>query len=171
MRHSCSSCFCTGLILGVTLSACSTDQRHIVVHYESPADVISTLPPCDPKTFQPGMECRGTAVSGGPTIFTGDWDGTTEYQYGWSAAETGDQHAAIVETFRGTVQGCGRGSFMNFILMTQVPDGTLRATWSTIDGSGTGDLAHVHGSGEITGVFRNDFTSSGDFRGAMTCGR
>jgi len=160
-----------GVLAILTFDACSAKQMQIAAHYESPADAIITLPPCDEKTFQPGMVCRGTAVSGGPTILTGDWQGATEYQYAWNTAESGDQYAAIVETFRGTVRGCGRGSFMNFLQMTLAPDGKLRATWSTIDGSGTGDLVHVRGSGEVSGVFRDDLTSSGDFRGTMTCGR
>ena len=170
MQSSSWSFLCAGLVVSVMVGGCSAGQRQMVAHYESPADTISTFPPCDPKTFRPGMECRGTAASGGPTILTGDWDGTIEYQYGWVAAPSGDQFAAIVETFRGTVRGCGRGSFMNFLFMTE-SNGTIRATWNTIYGSGTGDLVNLRSHGEITGVFREDYTSAGDFRGVIECGR
>jgi hypothetical protein len=159
----------TTCVLPTLLVSACTMQHQISARYESPADNVTAVAPCDLRTFKPGTICRGTGSSGSATILRGDWQGTTEYQYGWKAVSSGMEYVANVETFQGTVSRCGNGSFMYYMFVAEDPDGKIHAKWSVIDGTGTGDLRHLRGSGELTGVFRDDDTSSGEFRGKITC--
>jgi hypothetical protein len=161
---------CFVLALSAAVTACAARERHIIAHYESPPDDLLAVPPCDLATWKAGLTCRGTAHSTTPTVLTGDWAGRTEYQYGWLSVPSGVTYVANVETFTGTVKGCGAGSFTYFMTGPQDADGTIHVTWSIIDGAGTGALSRLQGDGTLTGVFRDDLSSAGDFRGAVRCG-
>lgn len=161
------------LTMALMLTAgCAIGTHRVHAHYESPADVLTAVPPCDLGRWKPGMNaCRGTAYSGAPTTITGDWTGRTEYAYGWLMLPSGATYAANLETFTGTVDGCGTGSFTYYMTGVQRPDGTVDTRWTVIDGLGTGDFVRLRGEGTLVGVFRDDYTSAGDFRGWVRCRR
>ncbi len=75
------------------------------------------------------------------------------------------------ETFTGTVQGCGTGSMSYSLFSTEDTGGNTRVTWQVIEGAGTGELVRLRGHGTQTGLFRSDYSSSGDFRGVVECPR
>ena len=74
-------------------------------------------------------------------------------------------------TANGTVKGCGTGSMSYYLFSTEDARGDTRVTWKVIEGAGTGELARLTGHGTQTGVFRSDYSSSGDFRGSVECRR
>jgi hypothetical protein len=144
--------------------------RHaIVAHYESPPDWVLGVPPCDAKTIPQRGVCRGVGHSTKPTTITGDWEGRTEYAYGWLTLPSAVNYGVNLETFAGTVKECGTGSITYRMFGSCDLHGQCTYEWHTIDGLGTGDLASLHGRGTMTGVFRDDFSSAGDFRGWVRC--
>jgi hypothetical protein len=89
---------------------------------------------------------RLTHASGTQT-FTGDIDGDGSVH--WLMLYRGDKTARMVglQRITGSVGG-RRGSFV--IAAEGDHDGTSsRIAWSVVDGSGTGDLAGIGGSGEM----------------------
>ena len=158
------------LVLCGVLTACAVRERQIMAHYESPPDDVATVPPCDLSHWTPGKgACRGTGRSVMSTTITGDWEGKTEYQYGWLTVPSGVTYGAVIETFTGTVKGCGTGSISYYLFSIEDAGGNTRVTWTVIEGAGTGELARLSGHGTQTGVFRSDYSSSGDFRGSVEC--
>jgi hypothetical protein len=158
-------------LLATTAIGCGIRPHHVVAHYESPADHLEWVPPCTPERPVPESGvCRGTGHSTTPTTLTGDWQGQTEYAYGWLTLPSGVTLTENLETFTGTVTGCGTGSMTYWMHAREDEHGNLAAEWSIVDGFGSGDLAHARGDGTLTGVFReNDLTSSGEFRGSIGC--
>jgi hypothetical protein len=159
------------LVLCGILTGCALRERQIVAHYESPPDDIVAVPPCDLSHWTAGKDaCRGMGRSTTPTTITGDWEGKTEYQYGWLMVPSGVTYSAVIETFTGTVKGCGTGSMSYYLFATDAGAGSnTEVTWKVIEGAGTGELAELSGHGSQTGVFRSDYSSSGDFRGYVKC--
>jgi hypothetical protein len=159
-------------VLATTIAlGCGTRAQRVVAHYESPADHLEWMPPCTPEHPLPQTDlCRGTGHSTTPTRVTGDWQGNTEYVYGWLALPSGVTFTDNLETFTGTVAGCGSGRMTYWMHAREDEHGNLSAQWSIVDGFGTGELTDVRGHGTLTGVFReNDLTSSGEFRGWIRC--
>src|SRR5436190_8053778 len=105
------------------------------------------------------------------TRITGDWEGTLEYQYGSLTVPSGVTYGAAVETFTGTVKGCGTGSVSLYVFLTEDEGGNTRLTWTVIEGAGTGDLAQLSGHSTETGVLQSDHSGAGDFRGSVECRR
>lgn len=114
----------------------------------------------------------------GTSTLAGTLSGGTEWtMWGWGNRD-GTNEYTTVETFTGTVSGCGTGSFE-----FTVPDGVVAAeptepnfgrrmtsTWSFVTGSGTGELvALTGGHGDIEGVVYPDQSSDGTLSGVLTC--
>src|SRR4051812_18016915 len=53
--------------------------------------------------------CHGTASGG--AIYSGDWAGTSHYDYRFVVTATGSYTVDIIERFEGTIKGCGQGTF------------------------------------------------------------
>ena len=159
------------LLATATAIGCSMRPHPIVAHYDSPADHVDWMPPCTPERPLPQTGfCRGTGHSTTPTTLTGDWQGVSEYAYGWLALPSGVTFTDNLETFTGTVAGCGSGSMTYWMHAREDEHGNISAEWSIVDGFGGGDLTRARGHGTLTGVFReHDLTSSGEFRGWIHC--
>lgn len=118
--------------------------------------------------------------TGGHSTLTGTLTGWTDYT-GWTHNNPdGSQTYYTHETFTGTVAGCGRGTFEFLSEDAVVESGPssedpsardFHGPWTLVPGSGTGDLARLHGgSGEIRGVFYADTSTRGTVSGELTCG-
>jgi hypothetical protein len=162
------------LLLAATMAdGCGVVPHRLTAHYESPADHLEFQPPCAPEHPVPETGvCRGTGHSTTPTTFTGDWTGRSEYAYAWLALPNGSTLIENLETFTGSIVGCGTGSMTYGMRSVEDQHGNIRAEWEILDGYGTGELERVRGHGTLTGVFReSDLTSSGEFRGSLRCTR
>ena len=130
------------------------------------------------------VRCGPTVTGGCQLEFTGTSTldgslagGTSWRLWGWGNPDGSNEYTSI-ETFTGTFEGCGTGSFQ-----FTVPDGYIAAaptepnlgrrmtsTWNVVPGSGTGDLVAVtDGHGNIDGVLYPDQSSAGTFTGVLTC--
>lgn len=161
------------LIALAGLTACGVPKgRHITARYESPPDQFNVLPPCDTEHFIPASGlCRGTQWSSPTTVVSGDWVGHTEYTIGWVTVPSGDTYATSLETFTGTVKGCGTGTMTYRQFGTADRKGTMRFEWQVVESLGTGELAGLQGHGTLTGASRPDQSSEGEFSGEIDCGR
>src|SRR4051794_22179444 len=57
----------------------------------------------------PIATCHGTA--GGDAVYSGDWTGTSHYDYRFVITAAGSYTVDIIERFEGTVKDCGQGTF------------------------------------------------------------
>ena len=160
-----------GVVVLPVLLACGVPKaRHMVARFESPPDQFNVLPPCDTEHFVPTHgQCRGTQWSSPTTSVSGDWVGHSEYTIGWITVPTGVTYASSLETFTGTVKGCGAGTMTYRQFGTADKKGAMHFEWQVVDGLGTGDLARVRGHGVFTGASREDQTSVGQFEGDIDC--
>jgi hypothetical protein len=126
----------------------------------------------------PGMTCRagGSPIQGSAGFGTqpGDsWHGTTSYDYCLYPSATNPDRFAYTgeETFTGSVNGCGTGSFTWIAagaatMGSSAPGGGV---WHIIAGSGTGRLRHARGSGTDTAFVTLTLQNSGEFYGKFAC--
>lgn len=93
----------------------------VKAHWENPPDKFALTLPCTDTDYIPktGL-CHGTGS--GHADLTGTWMGTTVYEYGFATTPANVSQLSIIETFTGTINGCGTGS-MSYRLF-----GTLSAT-------------------------------------------
>jgi hypothetical protein len=160
------------VVLPVLLACGVPHGRHVLARVESPPDQFNVLPPCDTEHPIPAEGlCRGTQWSSPTTTVSGDWVGHSEYTIGWITVPSGDTFAASLETFTGTVKGCGTGTMTYRQYGTADKKGNMRFEWQVIDGLGTGELRGLRGRGTFTGASRPDQTSIGQFEGNVECGK
>jgi hypothetical protein len=138
-------------------------------HWENPPDSFVLSPPCTQTEYIPltGL-CHGTGA--GNATITGSWQGTTTYVYGFVTTPANLTHITILETFTGTITGCGTGTMTYRLTGTVSATGTISDTWETVPDLGSGDLVNVTGSGAQLGTYNPDFTQTGDFTGHLYCG-
>src|SRR5690242_9876079 len=129
---------------------------------------------------QPGL-C--TFTGSGLVRWTGAVAGWSEYRsYAHYDPASGSVLAEIWERFvTARVGGCGLGSFLTHGSAVVEPrdqdpmKGGIRfhATWSFVDGTGTGELAHVtSGRFSTDGAFElATFANHGTIKGYLTCAR
>jgi hypothetical protein len=142
----------------------------IKTHFEGPPDHFELMPPCVAWNSVPKEgTCRGTGRNSKPTAFTGDWQGHSEFAYGFLILPSGLAYNGGVDHFTGIVAGCGTGSM--YFQQQEISDskGNFQGQWQIIEGIGTNELAGVRGSGKYSGVTRTDGSSTGDFSGTMYC--
>lgn len=147
--------------------------RHTVpvqAHWETPPDSFVISPPCTDTDYIPATGlCHGTGA--GNAVITGSWQGTSTYVYGFATTPANLSYLTVVETFTGTVTGCGTGTMTYRIAGTLDASGTLSTHWQIVDGFGSGDLSDVTGHGTQLGIYNADFTTTGDFSGHLKCKR
>src|SRR5436305_1622981 len=117
-----------------------------------PADAIAT--------------CHGTA--GGNAVYSGDWTGTSHYDYRFVITATGSYSVDITERFEGSVNGCGQGTFVVRTHESIEPTGVARGRW-VIAPQGTGDFSDLAGAGSSAAVYAVDGTGAGTITGAVIC--
>jgi len=155
-------------------------------HWEDPVGVIYDSLNCAPDGSGCDITFHGTAhwtdvhsEVGGPLLKKSDWKGESNYA-GTAHQETVafvPQHSTFLEvdTFTGTVEGCGKGSFkftlagnVDFTALT--PNGWPgRGTWEVIEGTGKDGLTGITGGGTSTFFFRPTFSNFGDLVGTLIC--
>ena len=125
---------------------------------------------------QPGV-CEFEAR--GHSTVTGTMTGFTDYTIWVHGNPDGSKSWYSLETFTGTLDGCGRGTF-GFVaedgVVEAAPSSTdplgndFHARVSVVPQSGTGDLTRlVAGSGEEHGVVYPDTSGHGQMTGTVTC--
>jgi hypothetical protein len=160
------------MVVAVSPVPAKSPAKHIAftAHWSSPRDTFMTLPPCDPVTYKsPEGICRGTAS--GAATNTGGWNGTTKFVYGWVYSPNGVTYVQSIETFTGTVRGCGAGTFTYRLSASIAASGAMTGNITLVPALGTGALKGAHGGATLIGNARPDFSNEGDFRGHLTCQR
>ena len=148
------------------------DARTVLVftHFQDDGVVTPSTLPC-----QGGQAIHGHAEFG---LRPGDtWQGTSEYDICLKPGPTPDIltfHG--VETFTGTVTGCGTGTmtytlthgFVRLEANPTTPNGTQ--VWQIVPGTGTGELAGVTGGlGVSVFTILPTLANDGFFTGTLTC--
>lgn len=113
------------------------------------------------------VTCRGTA--GGDAAYAGAWTGTSHYDYSFVILPSGSYIVELVERFQGTVEGCGKGTFVVRTHESISPVGVGSGRWAIAAG-GTGDFTHLTGTGTSSAVYAVDGTGSGTVTGRVLCG-
>ena len=144
----------------------------VFTHFQDDGNVTPSTLPC-----QGGQAIHGYAKFG---LRTGDtWKGTSEYDICLKPGPTPDTltfHG--VETFTGTVTGCGTGTmtytlthgFVRLEANPTTPNGTQ--VWQIVPGTGTGELAGVTGGlGVSVFTILPTLANDGFFTGTLTCQR
>ena len=151
-----------------TTTASPAGAVPVDAHWENPPDGFALTLPCTDTSYIPttGL-CHGTG-SGAATL-TGTWQGTAVYTYGFATTPENLTYFTAMETFTGTVTGCGTGAMSYRLAGTVDPSGVIADEWEIVDGFGEGDLAGVTGHGQQLGTYNDDFSQSGDFSGELTC--
>jgi hypothetical protein len=154
---------------GLATAAASADASGGLSHYLDPGTEVI---PATAMTCLPG----GSPIQGSAAFGTepGDsWHGTTAYDYCLYPAATNPDRFAYTgkETFTGSVNGCGTGSFTWIAagaatMGSPAPGGGV---WHIVAGSGTGRLRHARGSGTDTAVVTLALQNSGAFYGKFAC--
>jgi hypothetical protein len=150
-------------------TAASADTSGVLSHYFDPGTEII---PSTTVTCLPG----GSPIHGSATFGTqpGDiWHGTTSYDYCLYSSTTNPGQFAFTgkETFTGSVDGCGAGSF-TWIAAGAATVGSPTpgvGVWRIIPGSGTGQLRNARGSGTDTAFVTATLQNSGEFDGKFAC--
>ena len=139
-------------------------------HWESPPDKFALTLPCTDTDYIPktGL-CHGTGS--GHADLTGTWKGTTVYEYGFATTPANVSQLSIIQTFTGTINGCGTGSMSYRLFGTLSATGKIDLEWQTVEGFGSGALAGATGHGTATGIYKADFSTTGDFTGVLRCPR
>ena len=144
----------------------------IKAHYEAPPDQYDMAPPCSAWTSVPSKgTCRGLGRNTGPERITGDWQGQSEYAYGFFTLASGHSHGSGVDYFTGTISGCGTGSVVYQAVFSYESKGNFQGQWQMIEGSGTGDLAGLRGTGKFSQVTKPDGSTVGDYSGTVYCSK
>ena len=133
------------------------------------------------QTVRCGIEQPGgcEAEFRGHSTVTGTMTGWTDYTMWAHGNPDGSKSWYTHETFTGTVDGCGRGTF-EFMAEDGVVESSpsetdptgqdFHAAWSVIPDAGTGDLARlVGGGGEQNGITYPDTSSHGTMIGTIEC--
>ena len=146
-------------------AASAASSRHIALAatYTGGPDTITSLrcvPAPAPST------CHGTAE--GAATYAGGWKGTSRYVYRFLVAPSGTVTVDIRELFKGTIEGCGTGTFTVLTHETIEPSGTAQGRW-VIPALGTDDLSDLTGTGTSTGSYTPDGSGGGQLTGRVSC--
>ena len=123
------------------------------------------------EAFEIVLAADGTASSTHQKDMTGTWKGTTVYEYGFATTPANVSQLSIIETFTGTINGCGTGSMSYRLFGTLSATGKIDLEWQTVEGFGSGALAGATGHGTAKGIYKADFSTTGDFTGELRCPR
>ncbi|MGH7948233.1 MAG: DUF3224 domain-containing protein [Candidatus Binataceae bacterium] len=130
------------------------------------------MPPCSSWTSVPSKgSCRGLGRNTGPEKITGDWQGQSEYVYGFFILPSGQSYGGGVDYFTGTISGCGSGSVVYRAPFSSDSEGNVQGRWEMIEESGTGGLTGIRGSGTFYQTTKPDGSMSGEYRGTVYCSR
>ncbi len=144
----------------------------IKAHYEAPPDHYDMEPPCSAWTSVPSKgTCRGLGRSTGPEKITGDWQGQSEYSYGFFILPSAHWYGGGVDRFTGTISACGTGSVVYQVRLSSDSKDNFRGQWQMIAESGTGNLAGLRGTGTFTGITKPDGSTAGDYSGTVYCSK
>lgn len=182
-----------GLVLTLATSSYAANHGHRHDAHPHPGGMHVTTQfsdPGAPKFSKFGADCpiQPPAPNACEITFTGvtketgpDLIGSTVYnakaRYGGSADRA--MHWEVLETFTGTVAGCGAGTFVwhgtGYADLTQLDPSTLSfPLWGTlpiVPGSGTGDLAGIAGTLAVQARATLPFEAqTGTISGTLSCG-
>jgi hypothetical protein len=144
----------------------------IKAHYEAAPDQYDMAPPCSAWTSVPSKgNCRGLGRNTGPETITGDWQGQSEYAYGFFILPSGHSYGSGVDHFTGTISGCGTGSVVYRVLFSYESKSNFQGLWQMIEGSGTAGLAGLRGTGKFTQITKADGSTAGDYSGTVYCSK
>ena len=132
--------------------------------FTSGPDTVTSFQ-CVPAT-QP-VTCHGAA--GGEAVYSGGWTGASHYDYRFIILPSGSYIVDSVERFHGTVDGCGKGTFVIRTHETIAASGEAHGRWAIASG-GTGDFVNLTGVGTSTAVYAVDGTGGGTITGRLLCG-
>ena len=146
-------------------AAGAATSRHIApaATYTGGPDTITSFR-CDPASAP--STCHGTAE--GAATYAGGWKGTSRYVYRFLVAPSGTVTVDIRELFKGTIEGCGTGTFTVLTHETIEPSGTAQGRW-VIPASGIEESGLVTGRGTSTGSYAADGSGSGQLTGVLLC--
>jgi hypothetical protein len=153
-------------------TASSTTRRSVAVSadFQAPPDVVTFAEPCDAAKPIPTVGvCRGTSFGG--ATYTGTLQGTSQYQTAFTVPPSGVVYYVALETFSGTVAGCGTGSITVRDTGTISVTGQLHYKWEVVQALGTDGLTDVTGHGAVTGAYNADGSQTGHLTGRLRCGR
>jgi hypothetical protein len=168
---------CSLLVLHGIANAEGAEQKAglpvaIRAHYEAPPDHYDMAPPCSAWTSVPSRgTCRGLGRNTGPERITGDWQGQSEYAYGFFILPSGHSYGSGVDHFTGTISGCGTGSVVYQALFSYDGKSNFQGHWQMIEGSGTGGLASLRGTGTFSQTTKPDGATIGDYNGTVYCSK
>jgi hypothetical protein len=159
--------------LGPGTPAHASDGGHVVTvftHFQDDGSAVPSSIPCPN-----GQAIQGDADFGGQPGDT--WHGRSVYDFCLVPTSTpGAFTFSGVETFTGTVDGCGTGTitytvsngFAQLLPNPTAPNGAQ--SWKIVPGAGTGGLAGVS-AGQGVGVFtiQQTLANEGFFAGFVTC--
>lgn len=142
----------------------------VFTHFQDDGSAVPSSIPCPN-----GQAIRGDADFG---VKPGDtWHGTSVYDFCLVPASTPNSFTfSGIETFTGTVDGCGTGTITYTVadgFAQLAPDPTApngHQSWTIVPGAGTGGLAGVTG-GLGVGIFtiQPTLANEGFFAGFLTC--
>jgi Protein of unknown function (DUF3224) len=169
---------CSFVVLRGIANADAADKKAgpqvaIKAHYEAPPDHYDMAPPCSAWTSAPSKgTCRGLGRNTEPERITGDWQGQSEYTYGFFVLPSGHSYGSGVDHFTGTISGCGTGSVVYQALFSYEGKGNnFQGQWQMIEGSGTGELAGLRGTGNFSQIVKPDGSTVGDYSGTVYCSK
>jgi hypothetical protein len=163
----------SALLVWPATPASASGGGHLVpvfTHFQDDGSAVPSSIPCPN-----GQAIQGDADFG---VKPGDtWHGRSVYDFCLVPTATpGEFTFSGVETFTGTVDGCGTGTitydvangFAQLQPNPTSPNG--HQTWTVRPGAGTGDLVNVTG-GQGVGIFtiQTTLANEGFFAGFLTC--
>ena len=165
---------CSFLVLNGIANAADkkAGSMEIKAHYETTPDHLDMMLPCSASTSVPSKgTCRVLARNTGPMRITGDWQGQSEYTYGFFILPSAHSYGGGVDHFTGTISGCGTGSVVYQQQFSSDSKGNFQGRWQMIEESGTGVLAGLRGTGTYSAVIKPDRSISGDYSGSVYCSK
>jgi hypothetical protein len=150
----------------------SPTHRSVAVNadFRAPPDVVTFAEPCSATNPTPTVGvCRG--ISFGGATYTGTLQGTSVYQTAFTVSRSGMVYFVAMETFTGTVAGCGTGTMTSRSAGSISATGELRYHQQVVEGLGTDGLADVAGQSTATGTYNADGTQTGHLTGRLHCSR
>jgi Protein of unknown function (DUF3224) len=104
------------------------------------------------------------------SILTGSLSGTSVSAGAGVPNAAGGFDAVGIHLFTGTVEGCGAGTLVWTEELASAGGGEAAGTWHIADGSGTGALESVSGSGSFESHVNADGGGTGTSTGRISCG-
>jgi hypothetical protein len=138
-------------LTGVAMATTTSVRAKTATSYWHPVTWTNTAPPITIGAPQ----CSAAGVCLYPWTEAGESHGDLEGTYVASgvatANATGELSIVRMDTFTGTIKGCGTGTITARAVEAVNTPTPEPGRWMILDGFGTGDLAGVHGFGEATG--------------------